>query len=240
VIVYSGPDARNTSIVYTFNEAIGRGEVSVLSSSFAHREETEAGIIHDHFNASARMGAALGMTIAVASGDSAQPDIPSTSPYVTCVGGTRLTLGTDGNAAAESAWSHSGSGKARHFPIPWYQEGVIMDSDGRRAVSDLSVHASATPGYWVYYLAEWNHYGGTSFSAPVFAGMMAVVNQHRAAQGKPPAGLINPFLYQSPEVQAAFRDVVTGQTEFFSAGPGWDYPTGWGAPDIAHLADVLP
>ncbi|MRG96249.1 S53 family peptidase [Polyangium spumosum] len=240
LVVYSGPDARNTSIVYTFNEAVGRGEVSVLSSSFAHREETEAPIIHDHFNAAARMGAAIGMTIAVASGDSARPDIPSTSPYVTCVGGTRITLGTDHEILAEAAWSHAGSGKARHFPIPWYQEGVVTDSEGRRAVSDLAVQGSATPGYWVYYLAKWDHYGGTSFSAPVFAGMMAVVNQHRAKQGKPPVGLLNPLLYQSTEVQKTFRDIVTGETDLFSAGPGWDYPTGWGAPDIALLAEALP
>jgi kumamolisin len=186
------------------------------------------------------MGAALGMTIAVASGDSARPDVPSTSPYVTCVGGTRLTVGSDGEVAAESAWAQSGSGNARYLPIPWYQEEVITESSGKRAVSDVAVHASSTPGYWVYYLAQWNHYGGTSFSAPVFAGMIAVVNQYRAAQGKPPAGLLNPLLYRSPEVQGTFRDIVHGKTDLFEARPGWDYPTGWGAPDIAKLADALP
>jgi kumamolisin len=240
VITYAGPDARNTSIVYTFNEAIARGEVSVLSSSFAHREETEAPIIHEHFNDSARMGAALGMTIAVASGDSAMPDIPSTSPYVTCVGGTKLELGLDGELVAETAWTHSGSGPARHFPIPWYQQGVITDSDGHRAVTDVAVHASSSPGYWVYYLAKWNHYGGTSFAAPVFAAFMAVVNSHRAAQGKPPAGFLNSILYRSPEVQASFRDVTEGKTEFFPAQPGWDYPTGWGVPNVTAIAESLP
>ncbi|UQA60306.1 S53 family peptidase [Polyangium aurulentum] len=240
VITYAGPDARNTSIVYTFNEAIARGEVSVLSSSFAHREETEAAIIHETFNDSARMGAALGMTIAVASGDSSMPDIPSTSPYVTCVGGTKLELGADGEVVAETAWSHSGSGRARHFPTPWYQEGVIKDADGSRAVTDVAVQASSVPGYWVYYLAKWNHYGGTSFSAPVFAAFVAVINSHRAAQGKPPVGLLNPLLYRSPEVQSAFRDVTEGKTEHFAAQPGWDYPTGWGTPDVSILAEVLP
>jgi kumamolisin len=240
VMVYSGPDARNTSIVYTFNEAIARGEVSVLSSSFAHREETEAALIHEHFNASARMGAALGMTIVVASGDSGMPDIPSTSPYVTCVGGTRLALDPQGEIESETTWSKSGSGPARHFPIPWYQQGVITDSDGHRAVTDVAVHASAAPGYWVYYLAKWNHYGGTSFASPVFAGLMALVNAHRAEKGKPPAGLLNPFLYRSPEVQAAFRDITSGKTDTQAAGPGWDYPTGWGAPYTAVLADALP
>lgn len=240
LVVYSGPDARNTSIVYTFNEAIARGEVSVLSSSFAHREETEAPVIHDQFDASARMGVALGMTIAVASGDSAKPDVPSTSAHVTCVGGTRITLDANGGIATEAAWSQSGSGIARHFPIPWYQEGVILDSEGQRAVSDLAVQASSSPGYWVYYLGEWNHYGGTSFAAPVFAGMVAVLNHHREALGKKPVGFLNPFLYQMPEVQATFRDVKTGKTEFFEAGPGWDYPTGWGAPDIKKLADAVP
>jgi len=241
VLVYSGPDARNTSVLFTYNEAIALGEVSVLTSSFAHREETEADLVRNHFNDSSRMGAALGMTIVVASGDSARTDIPSSSPYVTCVGGTKLTLSAAGEVAEEVAWSGSGSGAARTFPMPWYQEGVVTDSEGKRAVTDLSLNASQEPGFWVYYIGEWKGgYGGTSFSAPVFAGLITLVAQHRLENGKPPLGLLNPFLYQSAEVQATFRDIVSGKTEFYPAKPGWDYPTGWGAPNVAALAEALP
>lgn len=240
IIAYEGPDARNTSIVYTFNEAIARGEVSVLSTSFAHREETEADLVRNTFNDAARMGAALGMTLVVASGDSSRPDIPSSSPYVTCVGGTLLELLADGEVDRETAWDGSGSGVARSFPMPAWQQAVVTDADGKRAVSDVALNASPDSSYWVYYLAEWGRYGGTSFAAPVFAGLMAAVNSARIAGGAPPPGMLGPALYLSPEVQATFRDVVTGETPYYKAGPGWDYPTGWGAPDAAGLATTLP
>ncbi|MGK3989824.1 S53 family serine peptidase [Sorangium sp. So ce136] len=246
VIAYEGPDARTLSILYAWNEAIAAGEVSVLSTSFAHREETEAEVIRQQYNEAARMGAALGMTIVVASGDSSRPDVPSSSPYVTCVGGTVLELGDDGEVAREVAWSGSGSGRSRSFKTPSWQKDVVTDAQGKRAVSDVALNASPDSTYWLYFLGEWDRRSGTSFSAPVFAGMMASVNSYRLAEGKPVAGWLNKTLYERKDVQAAFRDITEGTTpsnEYapgFSAGPGWDYPTGWGAPLADKLAEALP
>ncbi|WP_437327350.1 S53 family peptidase [Sorangium sp. So ce381] len=241
LIAYEGPDARTHSILYAWNEAIAEGEVSVLSTSFAHREETEGQIIREQYNEAARMGAALGMTIVVASGDSSRPDVPSSSPYVTCVGGTVLELGAGGEVAREVAWSGSGSGRSRAFDTPWWQESVVQDAQGTRAVSDVALSASSESPYWLYFLGEWERRSGTSFAAPVFAGLMASVNSHRIAQGKPVAGWLNRALYTDAGVQAAFRDITEGKTpEGFSAGPGWDYPTGWGAPLADKLAEALP
>ena len=240
IIVYEGPDTRNTSLVYTFNAAIERGEVSVLTNSFAHAEFTEPTIVERQYNASAMMAAALGITILVASGDSGQPDVPSSSPFVTCVGGTELTLTATGGVMSEVAWDESGSGVSETFTIPAWQEGVVLDSNGQRAVSDVAMNASGKTPYWSYYLAEWKSYAGTSFAAPSFAALIAVVNSARIANGEPPVGYLNPILYQSPEVQAAFRDIVGGSTDKYAAGPGWDYPTGWGAPKALELAEALP
>ena len=53
----------------------------------------EAEPIRQQYHEASRMGAALGMTIVVAGGDSGRPDVPSSSPYVTSVGGTLLELG---------------------------------------------------------------------------------------------------------------------------------------------------
>jgi kumamolisin len=120
------------------------------------------------------------------------------------------------------------------------QEGVVVDSDGKRAVSDVALNASLDSTYWVYYLAEWERYGGTSFAAPAFAALMAVVNSYRASNGAPVAGFLNPILYRSTAVQSTFRDVVEGSTTYYPAKAGWDYPTGWGAPMAAELAQALP
>lgn len=241
LIVYEGPDARNTSMVYTFNEAIGLGEVSVITDSFAHREDSEPPAVRLQYHRSARMAAALGITVVAATGDSAQTDTPSASPYVTGVGGTQLTLNAAGDVTSEVAWSGSGSGATLSFSLPWWQVGVVQGSNGKRAVADVAVNASPSSPLWLYYLATWHGgYGGTSFSSPIFAGMMAVINSHRAAQGKARAGWLNSLLYTQPAVQATFRDVVSGQTAFHAAGPGWDYPTGWGAPKALDFSNALP
>jgi kumamolisin len=240
LITYEGPDARTVSILYAFNEAVAAGEASVLSTSFAHREETEAEPIRFQYHDASRMGAALGMTIVVASGDSSMPDVPSSSPYVTCVGGTLLELGADGEVASEEAWSGSGSGLARSFPRPAWQKAAVKDNGGKRAVSDVAMNASPESQYWLHFLGKWDHRGGTSFAAPAFAGLIAVVNSYRAANGAPMVGWLNPALYNDTEVQAAFRDITAGKTPFYPAGPGWDYPTGWGAPLAGKLAPALP
>jgi kumamolisin len=69
---------------------------------------------------------------------------------------------------------------------------------------------------------------------------MAVVNSRRLASGLPPAGLLNPILYRTPAVQATFGDIREDRTPSHAAENGWDYPTGWGAPNAAGLAATLP
>lgn len=237
LIVYMGPDARNTSMIYTFNEAISRGEVSVISDSFAHRDDSEPRPVHEAYDASAAMSAALGITVVAASGDSGGADVPSTSPYVTGVGGTFLRM-SGMTVLEETAWPHSGCGLSRTFPRPDWQSGISAPGD-KRAVADVSLNAAM--GYWYLWLGEWHPNIGTSFGTPVFAGLLAVVNDARAAQGKPRLGWINKELYTNGAVQASFRDI----TDWVSltngpAGPGWDFPTGWGAPNAPRLLDSLP
>ena len=237
VITYEGPDARNTALLYVFNEAIALHEVSVLTDSFAHREDSEPLPLRHQYDEAALMGAAIGMTVISASGDSARPDIPCTSPYVVCVGGTTLNM-LGGNVLSETAWDNSGSGDAKTFNRPQWQMGVAPNN--KRATVDLALAADPATGYWVRRFGNWESYGGTSFSAPVFAGMVAVINSYRMTNGEPPVGLLSPLFYTDPAVRASFRDVVLGGTDLYQAKAGWDYPTGWGAPRAKKLADALP
>jgi kumamolisin len=237
VIVYEGPDARNTSLVYVFNEAIGLGKVDVLTDSFAHREDSEPKPVRDMYDHSALMAAAIGMTVVSASGDSARPDTPCTSPYVTCIGGTTLNM-IGNNVVSETAWQFSGSGENKSFAVPYWQEDVAPGT--KRALVELALNADPGTGYWVRRFGQWEVYGGTSFSSPAFAGIVAVINSYRADQGLPKLGYMNPVLYQDAGVRASFRDVVLGGTDLHDAGPGWDMPTGWGAPRAKLLADAWP
>ena len=237
VIVYEGPDSRNTSLVYTFNEAIALGQVTVLTDSFAHREDSEPKPVRDQYDHSALMAAALGISVVSASGDSGEVDTPCSSPYVTCVGGTDLTL-QGMNVISETAWFESGSGENKSFALPYWQQGMVPAT--KRAVVEVALAADPAHGYWVRRFGNWNVYGGTSFASPVFAGIVATMNSYLVSQGKPRMGFMNPNLYLDPAVRASFRDVTLGGTAMHDAGPGWDFPTGWGAPRAKSLADAWP
>src|SRR5262249_3698395 len=96
--------------------------------------------------------------------------------------------------------------------------------------------------------------GGTSQSSPLWAGMMALVNNFKgSAQGSPNTALytlgINQFKNAGP---AAYLDVTSGNNNVgvlapclpsgftgFSAKTGYDQVTGWGVPDINVIANNI-
>lgn len=66
---------------------------------------------------------------------------------------------------------------------------------------------------------------GTSASAPVFASIVALLNDALMSKGKPPLGFLNPFLYSTGA--AGLTDITSGNnpgcgTNGFSARVGWD------------------
>ena len=236
LVVYHSPDARNTSMIYTYNEVMARGEVEVVTTSFAHREDSEPRAVRYQYHYSSMAGAALGMTICAASGDSAGVDVPSHSPWVTGVGGTELgMIGLD--FYWERAWPYSGSGVSLNMPVPDWQVGLPGVTD-KRATVDVALNAGM--GYWYLWLNRWYSNTGTSFASPVFAALMTVVNDARESHGKPHVGFLNRQLYTVPEVQASFRDITVGYTPKHRSGKGWDMVTGWGAPDAEGLYRTLP
>jgi kumamolisin len=83
--------------------------------------------------------------------------------------------------------------------------------------------------------------GGTSLSAPLWAGIAAVINQYLTANGGALLGDLNPLLYRIAEGARlpAFHDVVRGGNAVYDAGPGYDLATGLGTPDADNLAKVL-
>jgi len=76
--------------------------------------------------------------------------------------------------------------------------------------------------------------GGTSAAAPLWAGLIARINQ---GHGRP-VGFVNPLLYSAGK--EAFRDVVAGGNQGCLAGVNWDACTGLGSPRGETLASALP
>ena len=102
----------------------------------------------------------------------------------------------------------------------------------------MSGDGDPASGYLVRVDGEELPIGGTSAVAPLWAGLIALINQklgHRA-------GFINPLLYASPN---ALRDVIVGDNKVgdgnigYEAAEGWDPCTGLGSPDGMKLLGVL-
>jgi kumamolisin len=190
--------------------------------------------------------AANGLTVFVSSGDSGseQGGIPqvnyyASDPSVTAVGGTRLTLSrTLGVATSETVWHGSGGGISGFFARPLWQIGVGVPSGSTRLVPDVASAADPETGCLVILNGQQTQFGGTSWSAPVWAGFGALINQARAKAGLPPAGLLGPKIYPLLST-TAFRDITSGNNGAFSATVGYDLCTGIGVPNIAILAQAL-
>jgi kumamolisin len=186
----------------------------------------------------------------------AHVDFPSSSPFALACGGTRLLSGANG-APVDSVWNDGdsgpngssgsgGGGVSNYFDKPDYQSGVNVPKSPKgksgRGVPDVSGDADPVTGYVVRVGGKKQTYGGTSAVAPLWAGLVALINQRLAANGKPPCGFINPILYQSP---AALRDVTVGDNDIdgtlgkYQASSGWDACSGLGTPDGTRVMKLL-
>jgi subtilase family serine protease len=208
-----------------------------------------------------------GITIFSSSGDQGATDFadlqskrlsstPTTSfaaddPWVTGVGGTTLTK--NGSMLSESAWNSgggaSGGGFSRFFHTPTYQQtlptAVQRRLNNRRGVPDVSADADPSTGLAIYAHGQWIEAGGTSASAPLWAGIMAIANQMAGH----PLGFINPALYKlavSSSYAQDFFDITTGDNTNrvanvtgYPAVPGWDPVTGLGSPNAEKLIPDL-
>ena len=199
--------------------------------------------------------AAQGQTYFNASGDAAQwsadnyPYVfPADDDYVTCVGGTDLTtLSAGGPWASETAWEPSGGGIGLDgFAIPEWQVAAASGCPYCSGALRNGPDVAAESNYDFYVCADQtsctaNHYGGTSFAAPMWAGYLALANQQAAASGQPPIGFINPALYaigMGSSYNDNFHDITSG-TNGYPATSGYDLVTGWGSPNGASLINAL-
>ena len=201
--------------------------------------------------------AAMGVTVCVAAGDDGSTDgvsdglnhvdFPASSPNVLACGGTRL--GASGDAiSSEIVWNElatnegaTGGGVSDVFPLPTWQNGAGVPGSANpgghvgRGVPDVSGDADPSSGYDTLVDGQSGVIGGTSAVAPLWAALIALINQ---SNGKP-AGFINPLLYQNAATAADFNDVTSGNNGAYSAAPGWDACTGLGSPNGSQVAAAL-
>jgi kumamolisin len=204
------------------------------------------------FDSAAEDAAALGVTICAASGDDGSSDgetdganhvdFPASSPNILACGGTSLS-GSGSKITSETVWNDgtqggaSGGGYSTQFSLPTWQSsaGIKPPSGGGRGVPDVSGNADPNTGYQVLVDGESLVIGGTSAVAPLWSGLIALLNQKRGT----PVGLLQPLIYALPKSDSAFHDITSGNNGAFSAGPGWDAATGLGSPAGTKLETAL-
>ena len=205
------------------------------------------------FSALFQDAAHLNLSVLVSSGDSgafiasktqAQTSYPASDPWVTACGGTTVgnVIGTTfdeyvWNDVGKAGPGGTGGGISAHFPVPGYQANLTLPKRNGthkpgRGIPDIAGNASENSGFLQFIGGEEQPVGGTSAVAPLYAGLMAVINANLGS----PAGFLNPILYAQGATLC--RDVtsppgpannslegVTG----YPAAAGWDACTGFGS-----------
>lgn len=233
-----------TSAVRLAN-AMGPG---VVSMSFGAVEGSWVSSLDSTFTGSK-------MLYLAATGDyGTQVNWPSVSPNVIAVGGTSLSYSGTGSRT-ENGWSNTGGGTSAYVATPSYQTSAVpgMGNRGRRAVADVGFNADPNTGQYVATIANgsttvnWLSGGGTSISAPQWAGIMAIANANLVKNGKSALSSAHSLLYTQIATNAssyasAFADVKSGSNGSCgtcSATTGYDQLVGLGTPNVANLVNLI-
>jgi subtilase family serine protease len=249
VVVEAGPgdsdDQGLSALMTAVQTAVDWPGVSVVSMSWGLSEfSTEA--------ADDKAFTAQGITFIASSGDDGTVEWPASSPDVLAVGGTSLKISGSGAYGSETGWIDAGGGLSIEEAEPSYQS--VVQSTGDRSTPDVSFLADPKTGVSVYVIpptsttgqGSWDVFGGTSLSAPAWAGIMAIIDQGRSIDGQTDltgATQVLPALYSAPTL--AFHQVPesaqtkSGFTNTVIDTAKYTTQTGLGSPEGATLIDVF-
>jgi kumamolisin len=229
---------------------------SVISISWGSAESTWTAQAMQQMEQAFAAAAAMGVTVTVAAGDHgsgdgvgdglAHVDFPASAPHALACGGTSLQLSTTGRIITETVWNDGtgggagGGGVSVVFPVPSYQQYANIPQSANpggktgRGVPDIAGDADPDTGYTVRVDGETMTVGGTSAVAPLWAGLIALLNQSLGQ----PVGFLQPFLYSAAGM-AALHEITSGSNGAYSAHAGWNACTGLGSPDGTDLLTAL-
>ena len=234
-------DNSDTNLFGVAQWAAQQSGVSAVSMSFGGPEFSEQSVFNSTFNTPAGHP---GVTFVAASGDRAsgswyplndpKPIYPASAPNVVGLGGTSLFIDLAGNYSSESGWRGSGGGISTVEAKPSYQSGISIGGS-HRVSPDVAFVADPNTGVAVYdsfgtFDDPWVEVGGTSASAPIFAGLMAVVNEGRQLNGLSSLDGATQTLPAIYSMTSLMRDITHGGPPVYPAVPGYDASTGWGTP----------
>jgi subtilase family serine protease len=247
---YAAYGGYNFSIVNALNEivtpTVGEPLAQVVNASFGecerYQDANQGGDgSMQAMNALFQVGAAQGQTFSISTGDSGADEcgdgqkdsasFPASSPWVVAVAGTTLRATTT-TWARENVWGGSGgSPSSANEAQPWQAPLTYGAFAGQRG-PDVAFDGNPSSGELVLIGGQYYQIGGTSLSAPLFAGAWA-----RILQGNPDLGFAAPHLYTLPA--SAIHDVRSGNNHGWLAKRGWDWASGLGSLDVSAAAQAL-
>ncbi len=269
VLVYEdGVDSFQTALLDAMIQVGDDNKAQILSISYGQDEGYQGTSAMQAENNALIQLAAEGITVFASSGDyGAYGDgynypynvaDPVSQPYVTGVGGTTLLTGNGGAYEVESAWNElavfdgaTGGGISTYWKTPYFQSGepesgYCTFNGGSlyyRNVPDVSAVGDPLTGVGVYCRDKggWLQIGGTSVSAPIWAGYLSIINAVYKWVGLGYIGYFNTALYNvdpfgdPAELLASSPTGSNGYTPYygfpgFTNGPGYSNTTGNGSP----------
>jgi kumamolisin len=253
IVVYFAPNT-DQGFVDAITKAVHdkTNNPSVLSISWGNAESVWKEQVCDIMDQAFEAAASMGVTICAAAGDTGSGDtaignnvdFPASNPYVLACGGTFLEA-RGNHIMRESVWnddpskSATGGGVSKLYNLPPWQSRLKITARGKlptplkmRGVPDVAGDADPNSGYNVSIDGNITVIGGTSAVAPLWAGLIALLNQNLGR----PLGHVNPKLYS---LKSGFRDITEGNNGAYEAQIGWDACTGLGTPIFPQLLAAL-
>ena len=223
-IIYVGANSASFNDLAAAVDTATRLGAKVISNSYGGTEFSTEATLASHYSHP-------GVAITVSSGDNGYGvQVPAAFNTVTAVGGTTLTLNTDGSRASETVWSGTGSGCSAFVTKPSWQ---VDPACGNRTVADVAAVADPTTGVAVYDSygshrgANWYVFGGTSVAAPIIGAVYALSGD---TAGVPAARAY------AAKAKSLFDVTIgsngsCGSTYLCTGVSGYDGPTGNGTPN---------
>ncbi len=270
VTLYVVPSLTTIHLNNAINAIINAGQAKVVSMSYGgceySSEVSGQGVLY-------QSGANAGIAFIASSGDQGNQcynglvnnqatyavgvNYPAADANVIAVGGTQTYTAnapTSSNSLlSTSVWNDttfsgtgaqfvSGGGYSRYVALPAYQSGAGGFSPQFKNVPDIAMPAIGT---YVYDGAQTMPDGGqgTSWSAPLFAAMLAEVYQYCGTSFTNAASI--PYYVYTQAGHNAFLDITSGNNEYQGAGsyflaqPGYDNVTGLGVPFGMPFANTI-
>lgn len=140
------------------------------------------------------------------------------TPFLTMIESNSVTSvgGTQG-VSPEIAASLSSGGFSNYFARPSYQANAVSSylkglgntnaglfNKTSRAFPDIAAPAENVV---IALSGQFGLVAGTSCASPIFASVIALINDQLITAGKKPLGFLNPFIYKNP---GAFHDITSG------------------------------